>query len=246
MRPHSEPAPATCSANRAAAGGSSACSGRERTGSETDGGQAIRGQVVRYETSSRETIAVEPRERRLLVPEGRSIWRVVAYTYKGQTKAEDMVSQINEKHSNLGAEVFTPKKRRLPGHRWRPHGSRPGDKDAGQSAARRSARRQLRAEFLQVGRLRNGVSVTEVVRWMGRVPHVRLSVRGPKMTVSNAFPVLAAVSSSMQESVRGAAPYRFRPTYAAGERGAPVLIPEYCYAPREEKLASFAKRLFCL
>jgi eukaryotic-like serine/threonine-protein kinase len=42
-------------------------------------------------------------------PEGRSIWRVVAYTYKGQTKAEDMVSKINEKHSNLGAEVFTPK-----------------------------------------------------------------------------------------------------------------------------------------
>jgi hypothetical protein len=41
--------------------------------------------------------------------EGHSIWRVVAYTYKGQTKAEDMVSKINEKHSNLGAEVFTPK-----------------------------------------------------------------------------------------------------------------------------------------
>jgi hypothetical protein len=42
-------------------------------------------------------------------PEGRSIWRVVAYTYKGQTKADDMVSQINEKHSNLGAEVFSPR-----------------------------------------------------------------------------------------------------------------------------------------
>jgi hypothetical protein len=41
--------------------------------------------------------------------EGRSVWRVVAYTYKGQTKARDMVSQINEKHSNLGAEVFSPK-----------------------------------------------------------------------------------------------------------------------------------------
>jgi eukaryotic-like serine/threonine-protein kinase len=41
--------------------------------------------------------------------EGRSIWRVVAYTYKGQTKAEDMVSKINEKHANLGAEVFSPK-----------------------------------------------------------------------------------------------------------------------------------------
>jgi eukaryotic-like serine/threonine-protein kinase len=42
-------------------------------------------------------------------PEGRSVWRVVAYTYKGQTKADDMVSKINEKHSNLGAEVFSPR-----------------------------------------------------------------------------------------------------------------------------------------
>jgi hypothetical protein len=41
--------------------------------------------------------------------EGRSVWRVVAYTYKGQTKADDMVSKINEKHSNLGAEVFSPR-----------------------------------------------------------------------------------------------------------------------------------------
>jgi hypothetical protein len=41
--------------------------------------------------------------------EGRSVWRVVAYTYKGRTKAEDMVSTINEKHANLGAEVFSPR-----------------------------------------------------------------------------------------------------------------------------------------
>lgn len=38
----------------------------------------------------------------------RSVWRVVAYTYKGQTKAEDMVAQINGKHADLGAEVFSP------------------------------------------------------------------------------------------------------------------------------------------
>jgi hypothetical protein len=42
-------------------------------------------------------------------PESRAVWRVVAYTYKGQTKADDMVSKINEKHSNLGAEVFSPR-----------------------------------------------------------------------------------------------------------------------------------------
>jgi hypothetical protein len=42
-------------------------------------------------------------------PGGRSVWRVVAYTYKGQSKAEDMVSKLNEKNSNLGAEVFSPR-----------------------------------------------------------------------------------------------------------------------------------------
>jgi hypothetical protein len=42
-------------------------------------------------------------------PEGRSVWRVVAYTYKGQTKAEDMVAKINGQHANLGAEVYSPR-----------------------------------------------------------------------------------------------------------------------------------------
>lgn len=42
---------------------------------------------------------------------GRPIWRVVAYTYRGQTKAQDMVSTIHGKHPNLDVEVFNP-----PGH----------------------------------------------------------------------------------------------------------------------------------
>jgi hypothetical protein len=44
-----------------------------------------------------------------LGPAERSVWRVVAYTYKGQTKAEDMVAKINGQHSDLGAEVFSPR-----------------------------------------------------------------------------------------------------------------------------------------
>jgi eukaryotic-like serine/threonine-protein kinase len=40
--------------------------------------------------------------------DGRSVWRVVAYTYRGQTKAADMVAQIAGKHSDLDAEVFDP------------------------------------------------------------------------------------------------------------------------------------------
>jgi hypothetical protein len=32
----------------------------------------------------------------------------VAYTYKSQTKAADMVAKISGQHSDLGAEVFNP------------------------------------------------------------------------------------------------------------------------------------------
>ncbi len=40
--------------------------------------------------------------------DGRTVWRVVAYTYRGQTKAADMVAKISDKHSDLDAEVFNP------------------------------------------------------------------------------------------------------------------------------------------
>ncbi len=40
--------------------------------------------------------------------DGRTVWRVVAYTYRGQTKAADMVAKISDKHSDLDAEVFSP------------------------------------------------------------------------------------------------------------------------------------------
>jgi len=41
-------------------------------------------------------------------PVGHSDWRVVAYTYRSQALAADMVSKINKKHANLGAAVFKP------------------------------------------------------------------------------------------------------------------------------------------
>jgi eukaryotic-like serine/threonine-protein kinase len=43
-------------------------------------------------------------------PDQRKVWRVVAYTYRGQSKAQDMVDQIKSKHPNLDAEVFSPGK----------------------------------------------------------------------------------------------------------------------------------------
>jgi SPOR domain len=52
---------------------------------------------------------VPPRPAAAAVPtDGRTVWRVVAYTYRGQTKASDMVAQISDKHSDLGAEVYSP------------------------------------------------------------------------------------------------------------------------------------------
>jgi eukaryotic-like serine/threonine-protein kinase len=41
-------------------------------------------------------------------PEAAAGWRVVAYTYRSQTMAQDMVSKISEKHKDLRAEVFKP------------------------------------------------------------------------------------------------------------------------------------------
>jgi hypothetical protein len=42
-------------------------------------------------------------------PDARSVWRVVAYTYRSETLAQDMVSVITKKHADLGAAVFKPK-----------------------------------------------------------------------------------------------------------------------------------------
>jgi len=53
--------------------------------------------------------AVAARSAAATVPtDGRTVWRVVAYTYRGQTKAADMVARISDKHSDLNAEVFNP------------------------------------------------------------------------------------------------------------------------------------------
>ncbi len=39
---------------------------------------------------------------------GRSVWRVIAYTYRRQQDATDMVTRISGKHPNLKVEVFSP------------------------------------------------------------------------------------------------------------------------------------------
>jgi eukaryotic-like serine/threonine-protein kinase len=71
--------------------------------------------VAQKPSAAKPSAAITPRSRPAATTaataapaDGRSVWRVVAYTYRGQTKAADMVSKIGEKHSDLGAEVFDP------------------------------------------------------------------------------------------------------------------------------------------
>jgi eukaryotic-like serine/threonine-protein kinase len=108
MRPHSEPAPATAPQTAP----------QPATPPPAVAESAPAPKPTAAKPSAAKTSATKPTAAKPspLSPgtaasgaEGRSIWRVVAYTYKGQTKADDMVSQINEKHSNLGAEVFSPR-----------------------------------------------------------------------------------------------------------------------------------------
>jgi eukaryotic-like serine/threonine-protein kinase len=40
---------------------------------------------------------------------GRTVWRVVVYTYKGQTKAADALAKISGKYPDLDASVFNPR-----------------------------------------------------------------------------------------------------------------------------------------
>jgi eukaryotic-like serine/threonine-protein kinase len=108
MRPHSEPAPATAPQTAP----------QPATPPPAVAESAPAPKPTAAKPSAAKTSATKPTAAKPspLSPgtaasgaEGRSIWRVVAYTYKGQTKAEDMVSKINEKHSNLNAEVFSPR-----------------------------------------------------------------------------------------------------------------------------------------
>jgi cytoskeletal protein RodZ len=110
MRPHSEPAPATATAPVTApqpvAPPPTVAEKAPATKPTAAKPSAAKGPVTK-------STAAKPSPSAPGTPasgaEGRSVWRVVAYTYKGQTKADDMVSKINEQHSNLGAEVFSPR-----------------------------------------------------------------------------------------------------------------------------------------
>ena len=106
LRPSSEPAPATATnpqtAPQVVAPAPTVAEkppAAKPTAARPSGGKPAAAKLAPSSASGAETPGPD-----------RSVWRVVAYTYKGQTKAEDMVAEINGKHADLGAEVFSPPK----------------------------------------------------------------------------------------------------------------------------------------
>ncbi len=54
------------------------------------------------------TAAASPAAAPTAASSGRNVWRVVVYTYRGQTKAADSVARIVAQHPDLAAAVFNP------------------------------------------------------------------------------------------------------------------------------------------
>jgi hypothetical protein len=104
LRPHSAPAPAEAP-NPAAQAAAPAAAAAPPAPTPP----AVIAPKPRTAKPSPSAPAVVARSATAAVPaDGRTVWRVVAYTYRGQTKASDMVAKISDKHSDLDAEVFNP------------------------------------------------------------------------------------------------------------------------------------------
>src|SRR5580658_4354267 len=103
MRPHSAPAPAEAPNPPTQVAAPAAAAPPAPTP------PAVSATKPRAGKPSPSAPAVVARSATAAVPaDGRTVWRVVAYTYRGQTKASDMVAKISDKHSDLDAEVFNP------------------------------------------------------------------------------------------------------------------------------------------
>lgn len=103
MRPHSAPAPAEAPNPPTQVAAPAAAAPPAPTP------PAVSATKPRAGKPSPSAPAVVARSATAAVPaDGRTVWRVVAYTYRGQTKASDMVAKISDKHSDLDAEVFSP------------------------------------------------------------------------------------------------------------------------------------------
>ena len=51
---------------------------------------------------------VEPRQ----APPGKGMWRVIAFTYRNRAGAAQKASQVNKRHPEFDARVFSPKEKK--------------------------------------------------------------------------------------------------------------------------------------
>jgi hypothetical protein len=106
LRPHSAPAPAEAPTPPTQAAPPAAAAPAAPPAPTPPAVSAAKPQAGKPSPSAPAMVA---RSATAAVPaDGRTVWRVVAYTYRGQTKASDMVAKISDKHSDLDAEVFNP------------------------------------------------------------------------------------------------------------------------------------------
>jgi hypothetical protein len=103
LRPSSKPSPANGTATQAAA---PADPQDEKPPADKPAPAPAAGHHLKSLSSASVPIVKPPAS--AAPSDGRSVWRVVAYTYRHQQQAADMVAEISSKHSDLGASVFNP------------------------------------------------------------------------------------------------------------------------------------------
>jgi eukaryotic-like serine/threonine-protein kinase len=107
FRPHSQPAPAT-SATSSSTPASPAPAPAASAPAPAPKPAGMK--PAPYHSTTKASPAAAPPVASSGSSDVRAIWRVVAYTYRGQSKADDMVGEIKSKHPDLDAEVFSPGK----------------------------------------------------------------------------------------------------------------------------------------
>jgi eukaryotic-like serine/threonine-protein kinase len=114
FRPHSEPAPVSTASSQAAPAPAPAAPSPETAAPVTaakpgaaKSSHSSAAVKVPLAPSAKPTPAAKPAPSATAAND-RVVWRVVAYTYRGQSKAQEMADSIKSKHPDLDAQVFNP------------------------------------------------------------------------------------------------------------------------------------------
>ncbi len=102
LRPHSTPAPAPTQTEAAAPTPS------PDTAAPVPAPTASAPKAAAPKASASKPSASKAAAVATATPQDHPVWRVVAYTYRSETMAADMVSKLSEKHADLHPEVFKP------------------------------------------------------------------------------------------------------------------------------------------